>query len=347
MELLKQLAETPGVPGRETRIREFIREKVEPFVDDVREDTMGNLICHRKPRPGKGKKAPSKPRRVMLAAHMDQIGFIVRYIDDKGFVRINNVGGFDMRNLFARRMKVCTKSGDLPAVMNPGGKPVHIASEEERKKVPEIHEFYLDLGLPPTEVRKKVEIGDMVVIDEPLIKMGDTVVSQALDDRIGCWVLVRALEKLKSHKCEIFAVFTVQEEVGLRGAGPAAFGVQPDVSLAIDTTLCCDTPGVSDDMQINKLGEGVALKVMDGSMISDLGVLESLKKVGDKKEIRYQVSLLPRGGTDSGAIQRTAGGVKVVSLACPLRNIHTVTEVASWSDIESYRDLVAAWLAEQ
>ncbi len=344
MKLLKELTETAGIAGREKRVRDLIRGLAEPLVDELRVDSMGSLIGVRKPRPKDGRPAPKKPLKVLLAAHMDQIGFVVSHISDKGFVRVAALGGFDTRNLFARRVKVCTAEGDLPAVMNPTGKPVHIADAEERKKVPQIHDLFLDMGLEPEDVKAKVRIGDMVVIDEPFLEMGGSVVAQALDDRIGCWVLLRALEKLEHHDCEIYAVWTVQEEVGLRGAGPATFGIQPDVGVALDTTLCCDTPGVGEEMWINQLGNGVAIKVLDGSMISDVALVDSLEKVAEDGEINYQRSLLPRGGTDSGAIQRTGVGVRVVTLACPVRYIHTVTEVASKSDIEAYRNLVAAWL---
>jgi endoglucanase len=346
MKLLKQLTETPGVPGREHQIRKLIEKQIADHVDEVRTDTMGSLIAVRHPRKSGKRSRPKNPQKVMLAAHMDQIGFLVRYVDDKGFVRVNPVGGFDVRNLFARRMLICGRGGPIAAVMNPAGKPVHMATPDERKNVPEMHEFYLDTGMPADQVKQKVEIGDMVVIDEPLREMGDAVVAQALDDRVGCWVLIEALKKLKDHKCEIHAVFTVQEEVGLRGAGTAAFGVKPDIAIALDTTLCCDTPGVSDDLHINKMGDGVSIKVMDGSHIADLELLESFESVARKKKIKYQRSLLPRGGTDSGAIQRTGAGVRVLTLACPVRYIHTVTEMASRSDIHAYRDLVAAWLAQ-
>ncbi len=344
MDLLAQLTAIPGVPGREDRIRDFIRKQVEKHFDQMYVDAMGTLIGVRKPRPA-GKKASAKPKKVMLAAHMDQIGFLVRYIDDNGFARINPVGGFDTRNLFARRALVCTDSGDLPAVLNPGGKPVHIASQEDRNKVPEIHEFVLDFGMSAAEVKKKVNIGDMVVMVQPLQRIGDTVVAQALDNRVGCWAQIRAIQNLKHHNCEIHACWTVQEEVGLRGAGTAAFDVDPDLALSCDTTLCCDTPGIETDQQINKMGCGVALKVMDSSMITDISVLKEIEAVAKKNKIPYQRSILPRGGQDGGAIQRTRRGVRVGVFACPIRYIHTVSEMASVKDIESYRDLLTAYLA--
>ncbi|MEO1984654.1 MAG: M42 family peptidase, partial [Fuerstiella sp.] len=192
----------------------------------------------------------TSPRKVMLAAHMDQIGFLVRHIDDKGFLRINPVGGFDTRNLFARGVRVCTQDGDLAGVLNPGGRPIHIATDDEKKKVPIIGDFFIDLGLEVEQVTAKVQIGDMVVLDGPFREVADYVVSQCLDNRVGCWAQIRAIENLGNHSCDIYAAWTVQEEVGLRGAMPVAFGIDPDIGIACDTTLCCRTPGVPEEDRV-------------------------------------------------------------------------------------------------
>lgn len=347
MDLLKELTETPSVPGREDRIRALIEERTDGLFDETRVDVMGSLIGIRKPRPAAGKgRSRRTPTRVMLAAHMDQIGFLVKHVDSNGFLRVNPVGGFDTRNLFARLVNVAAKGGDLPGVLNPGGKPIHVASEEERKKVPEVSEFVIDLGLPAAQVSRKVSIGDMVTMRTQFERVGGSVVSQCLDNRVGCWALIRALQKLKKHDCEIYCVWTVQEEVGLRGAGPAAFGIEPDIAISCDTTLCCDTPGVPEDQHINTMGNGVALKVMDSSMITDIKLLEELEAIARKKRIKHQRSILPRGGQDGGAIQRSRYGVRTGVLACPVRYIHTVTEMAAESDIKSYRDLLAAFLEQ-
>ncbi len=350
MKLLKELTLTPGVPGREHRIRQVIEKHVKPLVDEVRTDAMGNLICHRKPRPaGSGSKGgKNKPLKVMLAAHMDQIGFIIRHIEDKGWLRVSPVGGFDMRNLFARNALVCASSGDdLPAVMNPGIKPVHIASDDEKKKVPEIHEFYLDTGLDGDTVKAKVKVGDMAVLTAPFNdSVGEAVTSQCLDNRVGCWAVMTALKNLKNHNCEIHAVFTVQEEVGLRGAGPATFGIEPDVGFACDTTACCDTPGVPDDQRITQFGQGISLKIMDGSTIADLDLIEDLEKVADKHRIPHQRSAMYRAGQDGAMIQRSRTGVRTVIWACPVRYIHTVCETVHKTDLESYHKLLTAWLAQ-
>lgn len=343
MDLLRQLTATPGVPGREGRIRELIADYLRrhSLVDELQVDPLGSLIGIRRPR---GDVMGERPVRVMLAAHMDQIGFLVRYVADDGHLRVNPVGGFDARNLFARRVLVCTRDGDLPGVMNPSGKPIHIATEEEKKKIPEVGEFVIDLGLPAEEVSKRVRIGDMVVLEAPFSVNGDYVVSQCLDNRVGCWAQIRALEALTQHNCEIHAVWTVQEEVGLRGAAPAAYAVEPDIGIACDTTLCCQTPGVPEDQRVTVAGAGVCLHVMDGSQIADLDLIETIEEVAEQRNLKCQRGILPRGGQDGAMIQRARRGVRTAVFACPIKYIHTVVESAHRDDLDSYWRLLAAYL---
>ncbi|MEQ9412056.1 MAG: hypothetical protein RIK87_30370 [Fuerstiella sp.] len=345
MELLKKLTQTPSVPGREDRIRSVIEEHIRAadLFDQVHTDALGSLIAVRRARPGQGS-APETPRKVMLAAHMDQIGFLIRHIDDKGFLRVNPVGGFDTRNLFARTVRVCAKDGDLQGVMNPSGRPIHIATDEEKKKVPLISEFFVDLGMTADDVNSRVRIGDMVVLDGPFHEVGDFVASQCLDNRVGCWAQIRAIENLKHHNCDIYAAWTVQEEVGLRGAMPAAFGIDPDIGIACDTTLCCQTPGVPDEDRVTVPGDGVCLHVMDSSMISDIGLIEEIEALAGQKNISCQRGILPRGGQDGAVIQRSRSGVRTVSFACPVKYIHTVTEMSHKNDLASYPALLTAWL---
>lgn len=354
MKLLERLTTTPGVPGREYRIRELIRKETKDLFDKVHVDNLGSL--HGIITPGSNGKSASKdkkPTKVMIAAHMDQIGFMVRYIDHKGYLWLNPVGGFDTRNLFARIVTVCpdltNPRKDLTGVMNPGGRPVHIASDEDRKKIPEVKEFFVDLGLKPEEVKKKVNIGDMVTIQAPLHEIGDVVTAQCLDNRVACWIAIEALRKLKKAGgcgCEIHMVFTVQEEVGLRGAGPATFNIQPDVGIALDTTLCCDTPGIPENESVTTQGAGVGLNVMDGAAIVDLELLEQFEALAKKKKIKAQRTILHRGGTDAGTMQRAGGGYRVMTLLTPTRYIHTVTETVHKDDLHAARDLLAAWLAQ-
>ena len=347
MELLEKLTQTPSVPGREGRIRSVIEAHIreEKLFDEIHTDAMGSLIGVRKPRPADGS-TDENPLKIMLAAHMDQIGFLVSHISNEGYLRVNPVGGFDMRNLFARRVKVCTSSGDLPGVMNPSGKPIHIASDAEKKNVPEITEFFIDLSLPGDEVKEKVRIGDMVVLDGPFSTVGESVVSQCLDNRVGCWAVIRAIEALEHHTCEIHAAWTVQEEVGLRGAMPAAYAVEPDIGISCDTTLSCKVPGVQEEQHITIPGNGVCLKVMDSSTIADIGLLEELETIAEKNGIPCQRGILPRGGQDGAMIQRSRRGVRTAVFACPVKYIHTITEMSHKTDLKSYCDLLTAYLAQ-
>ncbi len=332
---LKQLSEVSGVPGREERVRDLLKPKFDDVFDEVSVDVMGSLIGV--------KKNPGKPR-ILISCHIDEIGFYVRHIDDRGFVRIQNVGGFDTRNLLARRVTIMAKSGDLPGVMNPGGRPIHIAKEEDKKKIPEIGEFIIDLGLPGDVVKEKVKIGDPVTLVAEFSEIGETVVGKCMDNRIAAWVVLEALKRAPSPNYEVILAATVQEEVGLRGAGPVAFATEPDLAIALDTTLCVDTPGVPDEERVTQQGKGVALKVLDGSSISNRGFIDELAAAADAKGVPYQYSVLPRGGTDAGAIQRSRGGVKTATLAVPTRNIHTVTEMIHKDDLQSAINLIAAWL---
>ena len=346
LDLFRRLCETPGASGREHRVRDLIRKEIRGLFDDVSEDALGNLVCRRKPTRKPGKKEPT---RVMLPCHMDEIGFLVRHIDNNGFIRVNAVGGFDTRNLFSRRVRLCAKSGDIIGVMNPGGRPVHIASEEDKKKIPEVKEFLVDIGLPADRVRKLVEIGDQVVMEEPFIEVGDKVVSKALDNRMACWLgieAVRALAAAKDkHACEVFVVFTTQEEVGLRGAKTASALVKPHVAIGLDVTLACDTPGVPEDEAVTIQGKGVGLHVMDSSFISDIGLIEELEAVAKKHRIPHQRTILARGGQDGAAPQQTGEGCRAAGLVVGTRYIHTVTEMIDKRDLAAARDLLAAWMA--
>lgn len=368
---LKLLNETPGVSGREERVRDLLLSLTGDFWDETRVDPLGNLICFKRAaRGGRGRGGQAAPLKVMLACHMDEIGFYVRHIDDNGFLRVQNVGGFDTRNLFARRVVVHGKR-DLVGVMNPAGKPVHIASDEERKKIPEVHEFSVDLGLPKGEVLKLVEVGDPLTLCQTTTAIGDALTGKAMDNRVALWTGINAIRlayglqhlsvdgedgapRKKTAPAskrngtgspyDIYFVATVQEEVGLRGAVTSAFGVDPDVGIAIDVTLACDTPGVNREDAITELGRGVAIKVLDSSAISHRGLFEEFVALARKHRIPHQREILPRGGTDAGAVQRARAGTRAITLSVPTRYIHTVTETIHRKDALAAVDLLAAWL---
>lgn len=353
IDLLKRLCETPGVPAHEGRVRDLIRAEVHGLFDDIQQDAMGNLICRRLPRAA-GKNKPRKekkgeaPTTVMLLCHMDEIGFLVAHIDDKGFLWLSPVGGFDTRNLFSRRVRVCGAAGDLLGVLNAGGRPTHIASAEDRKKVPEVKEFYVDLGLEAAAVRERVRVGDAVVLEEPLIEIGDKIVSKALDNRVACWLGIEAIRKLaqdgKGHAAEVVVAFTVQEEVGLRGARTASFAVRPDIGLGLDVTLACDTPGVPESERVTVQGQGFGLHIKDSSFISDMALVEEIAALAEARQIPYQRTILAAGGQDGAAAQQAAAGARAVGIVVGTRYIHTVTEMIHRDDLAAARDVLAEWI---
>ncbi|MFK7960183.1 MAG: M42 family metallopeptidase [Phycisphaerales bacterium] len=344
IELLARLCETPGIPGREERVRDLIAAEVKDLFDEIHTDPMGSLICTRRPTATGGASAP----RILIAAHMDEIGFYVRHIDDKGFIWVNPAGGFDTRNLFSRRVLVCTNDGDYVGVMNPGGKPVHIASAEDRKKVPDVDEFFIDLGMDADDVKAKIQIGDFVVMHEPFLEQPKKLVSKAIDNRYACYVAIEAVRALAdaktTHAAEIVVAFTVQEEVGLRGAHTAAYAANADYGIGLDVTLAVDTPGVAEHLRVTEHGAGTGIKVQDGSLIADHRLVADLVALAEKHKIPYQKCVLPRGGQDGGAIQRSRGGVRTAAIVAGTRYIHTVTESIDRGDLQASVDLLAAWL---
>jgi endoglucanase len=353
IDLLKRLCETPGVPGREDRVRALIQKEVKGLFDETTVDPMGSLICRRHPRSAKGKpthngKKNGKATKVMLLCHMDEIGFYVSSVDNKGWIWCNPAGGFDARNLFSRRVLVCTDGGDYKGVMNPGGRPIHISSPDERTKVPETKQFFIDIGLPPDKVKKAVKVGDYVVMDEPAISMGTKVVSKALDNRVACWLGIESIRKLdesgKPHACEVIVAFTTQEEVGLRGAKTASHAVQPDIGLGIDVTLSCDTPGVPDEESVTQHGKGFGLHLKDSSFISDAKLVSEFEAVAKKNRIPYQRTILAAGGQDGAAAQQAAAGARAIGIVVGTRYIHTVTEMIDTRDLGAARDVIAAYL---
>lgn len=363
-DLLKRLCETPGVPGREERVRALIETEIttasKGLFDTIETDSMGNLICRRAARPGKKHKGlrSSEPRakaekratRVMLLCHMDEIGFYVSAIDDKGNIWVNPAGGFDTRNLFSRRVTVVTEHGDFAGVMNPGGRPIHISSAKDREKVPEVKEFFIDLGLPAADVKKNVQIGDYVVMNEPALHLGNKFVSKALDNRVACWLGIESLRRLVDkhdgeHNCEIVVAFTTQEEVGLRGAKTASHAVLPDIGFGIDVTLACDGPGVPSEEAVTKHGLGFGLHIKDGSFISDYNLVKEVEAVAKKHKIPYQRTILAAGGQDGAAAQQAAAGARAVGVVVGTRYIHTVTEMIDLVDLNAARDVLAAYMA--
>lgn len=339
IDLLARLTATPGVAGREGRVRALIEAEIEGLVDEARTDPMGSLLTIKR---GRG---ADDALQVMVLCHMDEIGFLVSHVTDTGFVHVDPVGGFDPRNLFSRRCLVCTDDGDLPGVMNASGKPVHTASPEERKKIPEPNQFIVDTGLGAA-ASERIKVGDYVVLDGPLVRLGDRVMSKALDNRIACWLGIEVLRGLRdvAHECDVHVAFTVQEEVGLRGARTAAHAVQPDVGFGIDTTLACDTPGVPAHERVTVQGEGFGLHVKDSSFIADEALVREVEALAEAKGIACQRTILARGGQDGAAAQQAAAGARAVGIVVGTRYVHTTGEMLHLSDLAAARDILLAWI---
>lgn len=336
MDLLKRLSEAPGVPGREERVRAVVEEAVKPLVRSVRVDALGNLIAHRP--------ADGKPKaKVMLAAHMDEIGFLVKHVDEKGFIRVHNTGGFDVRNLFAREVLVHGRE-ELEGVLNPVIRPIHVATDEEKKKDLKIKDFFVDVGLNAERVNALVRVGDMVTLRKGFREFGEVVSGKAMDDRASIYVMIEALRRLERSPFEVFAVATTQEEVGLRGAMVSAYDIEPDIAIALDVTLAVDIPGLKADEYITELGKGCGIKIMDSASISDRGLVDEFVSYAEKGGIPYQLEVLPLGGTDAGTMQRARRGSRAITLSLPTRYIHTVVETVHRADLEAEIALLVAYL---
>jgi endoglucanase len=323
--LLKDVCEIAGAPGFEQRIRDLVIKEVTPLVDDVSVDNMGNVTAL-----VKGK---SSDKRVMVSAHMDEIGFIVTHIDDNGFVRFHVLGGFDPKTLTAQRVIIHGKK-DLVGVM--GSKPIHVMSPEERNKVPKTTDYFIDLGMSKEEVEKYIEVGNPITRERELIEMGDCVNCKSIDNRVAVFILIEALKKMKNPPYDVYAVFTVQEEVGIRGAQVATQAIQPDFGINLDTTIAFDVPGAPAHEKVTELGKGTAIKIMDSRTICDYRMVAYLKETANKNKITWQNEVLTAGGTDTMALQQmTAGGSIAGAISIPTRHIHQVIEMAHKKDIEN------------
>ena len=334
--LLKKISEVSGTSGFEKEIRNLILSEIKGYTDDISIDNMGNIIA---------KITGKEDKKVMVAAHMDEIGFIVNYIDDNGFVRFLPLGGFDPKTLTSQRVIIHGKK-DLVGVM--GSKPIHIMKPDERKKNVEIGDFFIDLGMSKKDVEKFIEIGNPITRERELIEMGDCVNGKSLDNRIAVYILIETIKNIKGKELpyDFYATFTVQEEVGIRGAQVASLAINPDFGFGLDTTIAYDVPGSVPHEAVTSLGEGVAIKIMDSSAIADYRMVDFMKKTAKKNKIKWQPELLPAGGTDTANVQRmNSGGAITGAVSIPTRHIHSVIETINKKDIiESIKLLEACLL---
>ncbi|VVB87667.1 Tetrahedral aminopeptidase [uncultured archaeon] len=334
-DLLERLSNAHGVSGYEGSVRQIIEEEVRPYVDEIRTDKMGNLIAT---------KHGGSPV-VMLAAHMDEIGLMIKYVDDKGFARFTKTGGWFDQTLLNQRMILHTENGPVYGVL--GSKPPHAMKEEDKNKVIKAEDMFIDFGATSKEDadRLAVKIGTPVTSDAEFKSLGnDRVTGKAFDNRAGCAMLIGALSEMKDIKATVHAVFTVQEEVGLKGAKTSAFGLNPDVALATDVTITGDHPGIEKKDSAIEMGKGPAVTVSDADgrgIIVPEPVLKWLKEAAESNGIPYQLDVGSGGTTDASAIHLTKEGIPTGVISPPSRYIHTPVSVLSMSDLENAVKLVA------
>ena len=340
VQLLAKICEAPGAPGYEKKIRELVLKELKGLTDEVRIDNIGNVIALKKGR--------SSEKKTMAAAHMDEIGFIVTHVDDKGFVRFNPVGGFDPKTLTSQRVIIHGRK-DVLGVM--GSKPVHIMAPEERTKLPQIKDYFIDTGLSKKAIDKLVGVGDFVTRHSPLLELGECVNVKSLDNRACVFLLIETLRNLKKAKLkpayDFYAVFTVQEEVGLRGAQASALEIQPDFSFGLDTTIAFDCPGSVPQEQVTALGEGAAIKLMDSSVICDYRMVDYMKATAKRHKIKWQPEILSAGGTDTASLQRmVAGGSIAGAVSIPTRHIHQTIETCNKKDLAAGIQLLTSCVCD-
>ena len=332
-ELLVSLTEERGVPGYEDRVRERVRDTMAPHVDRLRSDAMGNLV---------GTVGGAADHDVVVAAHMDEIGFMVRHIDDEGFLELDPLGGWDPRVLRAQRVTVHAEDGDLPGLI--GSVPPHTLDEADREATPDIEDVRVDLGLDAETVDQRVSVGDLVTMDQSTERVGEFVTGKALDNRVSVFTMVEAARRLETPSVNVHFAATTQEEVGLRGAEALGVDLDPDLVVAVDTTVANDVPGFEPGERVTELGEGVGIKLKDSSVITNHKVHRRLRAVAESEAIDYQFEVLPAGGTDTGGLQRVSGATPAGAVSVPTRYLHTPTESVHGDDVAATIDLLVGFL---
>ncbi len=328
--LLRELCQAPGAPGHEEKVRDIVVRELTPLCDEVKVDPIGNVIA---------RKQGSEGGRFMVSAHMDEIAFMVSHIDDQGFVHFVPLGGFDPKTLTAQRVIVHGRR-DLLGVM--GSKPIHIMTEDELKKKLELRDFYVDLGLPADRVKESVRVGDVITRERDVIEVGDMINGKSFDDRIGVFVMIEAMRGLRAPRMDVYAVGSAQEEVGIRGANVAAHAIDPDVGVALDVTLANDVPAADKRDYVSELGKGTAIKAADSSVICNWKLVAAMRQLCEDRSIPYQMEVMPRGGTDTAAIQRAGTGAAAGCVSVPTRYVHSVIEMIHPDDVAASIALTTA-----
>lgn len=328
-ELLKKLCTCSGISGDEKNVRDIIISEIKDYADSIKTDNLGNLIVFKK-----GLKTPAK--KLMISAHMDEVGFMVTYITENGFIKFDQVGGIDRRVVFGKR--VTLGENHIDGVV--GVKPIHLCSDEERETIPKYSDMYIDIGAESREEAEKyVNIGDSVCfyspfeINENAEDMGTTLKAKAIDDRAGCFIMIELIKSTLEYDCTF--TFVVQEEVGLRGAKAAAYTVDPDFAIVLESTTASDIHGCEDSKAVCHVGRGVVVSFMDRSTIYDREMFKEAFYAARDIGVEAQVKSAVAGGNDSGAIHTSRGGVRTLALSLPCRYIHSGLSLVSLRDMEA------------
>ncbi|WP_404444277.1 M42 family metallopeptidase [Sutcliffiella horikoshii] len=335
--MLKDLTDAKGIPGNEKEPRDVMKKYITPFADEVFTDGLGSLIAK--------KVGKADGPKVMVAGHLDEVGFMITHIDDRGFLRFQTVGGWWSQVMLAQRVTIVTSKGDVTGVI--GSKPPHILPPEARKKPVDIKDMFIDIGASSREEAQEwgVRPGDQVVpyFEFTVMNNEKMLLAKAWDNRIGCAIAIDVLKQLKDadHPNVVYGVGTVQEEVGLRGAKTSANLIQPDIGFGVDVGIAGDTPGVTEKEALSKMGKGPQIILYDASMISHKGLRDFVTGVADEMEIPYQFDSVAGGGTDSGAIHLTAQGVPALSITIATRYIHSHAAMLHRDDYENAVKLIA------
>ncbi len=335
-ELLAKLCNAYGISGYEDGIRDIMVKELSKC-GETEIDRFGNVIC---------KKGSGSPK-IMLAAHMDEVGLLVKHIDEKGFIKFLDMGGIDDETLPARTIKILTETGEIPGII--GFKPPHLKKEEdERKRKLKTEDMYIDTGLDKEVVKKKVQIGDPIVFDTQFVDLGNgNVMGKALDNRAGCAVLIQTMKSLKDFKGTVYGVATTQEELGLKGARTSSFKIRPDFALALDVGISGDTPDIKEDESGIKMRDGPAITVVESSgrgMIPSPKVKKHLIKCARDAKIPYQLEATKGGMTDGAIIYMSNDGVMSGGISVPTRYIHAPSGIANMTDMENAVKLTAEFV---
>jgi len=334
--MLKELTDANGIPGNEKEVREVFEKYISPYADEVTIDNLGSSIAK--------KVGDENGPKIMVAGHLDEIGFMVTRIDDNGFIYFQTVGGWWNQVMLAQRVTILGNKGHVTGVI--GSKPPHVLSAEERKKPYEIKNMFIDIGASSKEEAKEfgVKPGDSVVpyFEFTQLKNEKMLMAKAWDNRIGLAIAIEVLRRLQEedHPNTVYGVGTVQEEVGLRGAKTSTFSIKPDIGFAVDVGIAGDMPGVSEKDADGKLGEGPQIVLYDASMVSHKGLRDLVVDTADEQLIPYQFATMAGGGTDSGSIHLTADGVPALSITVATRYIHSHAAILHYDDFENAVKLI-------